>query len=147
MQREELSCTSFSDNAPGQPLASKMQSPFHQIHCTASPPLSFIHVCFLFSFVFPPLFLIFILFSSLSPSLSSSHPPLVEYDGGNSHSYASLCADECWLQRGIKLQYGRVCVHVSVCWCLLYICGASSGRPAAPWAKESVTSSSAAVRG
>lgn len=30
MQRQERRRTSLSDNPPGQPLASKMQSPFHQ---------------------------------------------------------------------------------------------------------------------
>lgn len=59
---------SFSDTPPGQPLASKRQSPFHQRSLHGLSPLSLLFMsAFFLLFVFPLFpFLILILFSSLS---------------------------------------------------------------------------------
>lgn len=155
MQREERSCTSFSDNPPGQPLASKMQSPFHQRSLHGLSPslfysclLSFLVLFLLLYFSFP------FYFHRLSPSLSSSHLSLVEYDGGDSHSYVSQCADECWLQWGTQRQYKRFCACVAttdvrVCeYVLMFVCTYVNHLMATYWWQQrSVASSSAAVRG
>lgn len=92
----------FSHSPPGQPLASKRQSPFHQRSPHGLSPLSFIHIVFLFTCFSLLHFSFWFCFHRCSPSRSSAFLSVVHRGGGCIHSSASVCADECWFKRRMQ---------------------------------------------